>query len=138
MTESPSICHQGTVVKCEDDRVLVQIESVSACAACKAKSMCNLTDVQEKIIEVPHATPSSYKPGDIVTIQMKRSMGTKALWLGYLLPFIIVLASLFLFSYLTGSELQAGLISLLLLIPYYLILYAMRDKLRNTFRFEIK
>jgi len=133
-----NICHQGTVVKCKDDRVLVQIEAVSACAACKAKSMCNLTDVQEKIIEVPHTNPSSFKPGDQVTISMQRSMGTKALWLGYLLPFIIVLASLFLFSYLTGSELQAGLISLILLIPYYLILYTMRDKLRNTFRFEIE
>jgi sigma-E factor negative regulatory protein RseC len=133
-----NICHQGTVVKCEDDCVLVQIEAVSACAACKAKSMCNLTDVQEKIIEVPNATPSVYKPGDIVTIQMKRSMGTKALWLGYLLPFVIVIATLFLFSHLTGSELQAGLISLLLLLPYYLILYAMRNKLKNTFRFEIE
>lgn len=138
MPERPSICHQGTVVKCEDDRVLVQIESVSACAACKAKSMCNLTDVQEKIIEVPHTNPSAYKPGDIVTILMKRSMGTKALWLGYLLPFIIVLASLFLFSYLTGSELQAGLISLVLLIPYYLLLYLLRDRLKNVFRFEIE
>jgi sigma-E factor negative regulatory protein RseC len=133
-----NICHQGTVIKCEDDSVLVQIEAVSACAACKAKSMCNLTDVQEKIIEVQHTNPTIYKPGDIVTIHMKRSMGTRALWLGYLMPFVIVMVSLFLFSYLTGSELQAGLISLMLLFPYYLILYTMRNKLKNTFRFEIE
>lgn len=138
MTENSSICHQGTVVKCEDNCVLVQIEAVSACAACNAKSMCNLTDVQEKIIEVPHATPSVYKPGDIVTIHMKRSMGTKALWLGYLIPFAIVMISLFLFSYLTGSELQAGLISLLLLLPYYMLLYLIRGKLKKTFTFEIE
>jgi len=137
MPES-SICHQGTVVKCEDDCVLVQIEVASACAACKAKSMCNLTDVQEKIIEVPHTNPNVFKPGDSVTINMTRSMGNKALWLGYLAPFFIVMVSLFLFSYLTGSELQAGLISLLLLLPYYLILYVMRNKLKNTFRFEIE
>ena len=48
------------------------------------------------------------------------------------------MVSLFLFSYLTGSELQAGLISLLLLLPYYLILYARRNKLKDTFRFEIE
>jgi sigma-E factor negative regulatory protein RseC len=133
-----NICHQGTVVKCEDDCVLVQIEAVSACAACKAKSMCNLTDVQEKIIEVQHTNPSNFKPGELVTVHMKRSMGNKALWLGYLLPFLIVMVSLFLFSYLTGSELQAGLISLILLMPYYLILYIMRNRLKNTFRFEIE
>jgi sigma-E factor negative regulatory protein RseC len=133
-----NICHQGTVVKCEDDCVLVQIEAVSACAACKAKSMCNLTDVQEKIIEVWHTNASNYKPGDLVTINMTRSMGNKAMWLGYLAPFFIVMISLFLFSYLTGSELQAGLISLLLLLPYYLILYAMRNKLKTAFRFEIE
>lgn len=133
-----NICHQGTVVKCEADRVLVSIESKSACASCQTKSICNLSDVQEKIIEVQHANPSNYKPGEVVTIIMSTSMGNKALWLGYLLPFVIVMVSLFLFSYLTGSELQAGLISLILLFPYYLILYAMRKKLRNTFRFEIE
>ena len=138
MPETSSICHQGTVINTSEEIVFVRIETVSACAACKAKSMCNLTDVQEKIIEVPHATPSVYKPGDLVTIQMKRSMGAKALWLGYLLPFVIVMASLFIFSYLTGNELQAGLISLLLLLPYYLVLYALRDRLKNTFRFEIR
>jgi len=133
-----NICHQGIVVKCEEDHVLVQIEAVSACAACKAKSMCNLTDFQEKIIEVPHATPSVYKPGDKVTIQMQSSMGAKAVWLGYLVPFVIVMSALMLFSYLSGSELQAGLISLVLLIPYYLTLYLLRKRLKNVFRFEIK
>jgi len=133
-----NICHQGIVVKCEDDCVFVQIEAVSACAACKAKSMCNLTEVQDKIIEVGTKEPLKYKPGDQVVVQMKRSMGARALWLGYLLPFAVVMISLFLFSHLTGSELQAGLISLLLLIPYYLILYTMRDKLKKTFVFEIQ
>ncbi len=138
MPDNTSICHQGTVVKCEDNCVFVRIEAVSACAACKAKSMCNLTDVQEKIIEVPHISPVEYKSGDTVTIHMKRSMGTKALWLGYLLPFVIVIASLFLFSHLTGSELQAGLISLILLLPYYLLLYTFRNKLKKSFTFEIE
>lgn len=138
MPDNTSICHQGTVVKCGDDCVFVRIEAVSACAACKAKSMCNLTDVQEKNIEVPHINPSTYKPGDIVTINMKRSMGTRALWLGYLIPFLLVIGSLFLFSHLTGSELQAGLISLMLLIPYYLVLYFFRDRLKKTFVFEIE
>jgi sigma-E factor negative regulatory protein RseC len=133
-----NICHQGIVVKCKDDCVLISIESQSACASCHTKSMCNLNEVQEKIIEVQHANPSNYKPGDLVTVNMARSMGNKALWLGYLLPFLIVMVSLFVFSYLSGSELQAGLISLLLLIPYYLILYKMRNKLKNTFRFEIE
>jgi positive regulator of sigma E activity len=116
----------------------VQIEAVSACAACKAKSMCNLTDVQEKIIEVQHTNPSNFKPGELVTIHMKRSMGNKALWLGYLLPFLIVMVSLFLFSYLTGSELQAGIDFPVIALPYYLILYIMRNRLKNTFRFEIE
>lgn len=133
-----NICHLGIVVRCEDNCVLVRIESQSACASCQTKSICNLSDLQEKIIEVQHANPSKYKPGEVVTINMTTSMGNKALWLGYLLPFVIVMVSLFLFSYLTGSELQAGLISLLLLLPYYLILYAMRNKLKNTFRFEIE
>lgn len=137
MTENSNVCREGTVINTEGNTVFIRIEVVSACDACKAKSMCNLSEVEEKVIELNMAEPKKYKPGDKVSVFMKRSMGSKALWLGYLLPFLIVIISLFLFSYLSSSELQAGLISLLLLLPYYLTLYVLRNKLKKTFAFEI-
>jgi positive regulator of sigma E activity len=138
MATGENICHQGTVVKTNEGIVYVKIQAVSACASCQAKSMCNLNEVQEKIIEVYQSGPAKHKPGDLVTVAMKRSMGNKALLLGYLLPFLVVMVTLFVFSYLTGSELQAGILSLVILIPYYMLLYHFRDKLKNTFSFEIE
>jgi positive regulator of sigma E activity len=138
MTSGDNFCHQGTVVKTSEGIVYVKIQAVSACASCQAKSMCNLNEVQDKIIEVYQPGPARHKPGDVVTVVMKRSMGNKALLLGYLLPFLIVMITLFLFSYLTGSELQAGILSLVILIPYYMTLHFFREKLKNTFSFEIE
>jgi sigma-E factor negative regulatory protein RseC len=138
MAAESSVCHEGTVIKTDETTVFVRIEASSACAACKAKSMCNLTDVQEKVIEAGKAGTSTFKPGENVTVFMHRALGTRALWLGYLIPFVIVIIALFLFSELTGDELQAGLISLILLLPYYLGLYLFRNKLKKTFTFEVR
>ncbi|MDZ4204410.1 MAG: SoxR reducing system RseC family protein, partial [Bacteroidales bacterium] len=110
----------------------------SACSSCQVKGACNLSDMQEKFIEVPTTGNQLHKPGETVTVAMRESLGTKAVLLVYIVPFVIVLLSLFLFATITGSELQAGLISLLLLIPYYSIIYALRKRLEKTFIFEIK
>jgi hypothetical protein len=38
----------------------------------------------------------------------------------------------------TGSEGLAALISLGLLIPYYIVIYLFRDKLQKTFMFKVE
>ena len=59
------------------------------------------------------------KPGDIVTVIMKKSMGYVAILLGYVLPLFAVLIILIILNSLSVPELTAGLFSLAILIPYY-------------------
>jgi len=69
---------------------------------------------------------------------MGKSMGKRAVFLGYILPFIVLLATLIISLNLFDDEGIAGLIAFGILIPYYFILYLFKDKLRNSFEFRLR
>lgn len=131
-----SISHKGIVESIIADIVTVTITSVSACSSCQAKSACNSSEMQEKKIEARKGN-KQLKIGDWVTVTTKESMGVKAVFLGYILPFIIVLISLIICNALTINESVSGLVSLAVLIPYYTVLYLLRNIIKKTFIFEI-
>jgi positive regulator of sigma E activity len=131
-----NIQHDGTVKKVDGDSVLVSITSSPACAGCHAEGLCGLTGKEEKLIDVKGKYNVS--PGDPVTILMEETTGFKAVALSYLVPFIIVISSLFIFSSMSFSELATGLISILLLVPYFIILYLFREKINRSITFTLK
>ena len=57
---------------------------------------------------------------------------------GYILPFFVVLSTLIIVQEITGNELISGLISLAILIPYYITLYFLRHHLKKIFKFEVE
>jgi sigma-E factor negative regulatory protein RseC len=130
------INHEGIVQKTGDTSVFVAISSSTACSGCHAEGSCNMSGSEEKIIEV--TGKYNVLPGDRVTILMKQSMGYVALFLGYLLPLISVIAVLITLIALGVSELTAGLLSLAILIPYYLILFVFRSRINEKFTLTLK
>ncbi len=99
--------------------------------------MCSAFEMSEKVIEVKNDHKPLLKTGDRVDLVMTRSMGSKAVILGYFLPFVLVMLTLLISSsYL--SELWAGLLSLSILVPYYIILALFKDRLSRTFEFKIE
>jgi len=131
------ISHQGVIEAVADNLVTVKITSMSACSSCHAKGACSASDMQEKLIEA-HPGENNFKIGDWVTIIGKESMGFKALFLGYLLPFLLVLVTLIIGTVISLKESVAGLISLSVLIPYYFGLYLAKDRIKKSFIFEIQ
>jgi len=97
-----------------------------------------MTDDTGKTVEVLHDDTAGLKPGQDVTISLERSMGYQALLLGYMLPLVILVSSLFLLVYLLADEGFAAMISLLILGIYYTILYFFRSKISSRFVFRIK
>ncbi len=93
--------------------------------------------MKEKEIEVP-VLNSVHSPGQEVTVLFRESEGMKALFWGYLFPFILVLSTLILFYETTGKEALAGLAALGVLIPYYITLYFFRHSLKRVFNFELE
>jgi len=130
------INHDGIVKKIDDKSVIVSISSSTACSGCHAEGSCNMSGIEEKIIEVTGRY--EVRPGDKVTILMKQSSGFAALFLGYVLPLISVISVLITLIALQVSELFAGLISLFILIPYYLILFLFRKRVNEKFTFMLK
>jgi positive regulator of sigma E activity len=130
------INHEGIVQRNEGNAVIVSISSASACSGCHAEGSCTMSGKEEKIIEV-HGR-YNVKPGDLVTILMKQSVGFAAISLGYVLPFIIVITVLIVMISLKVPELLSGLTSIAILIPYYMILYLFRKRIDAKFTFTLK
>ena len=66
-------------------------------------------------------------------------MGMQAVFLAFGVPFLILLAALFITMHLTGGdELKSAIISLLALAPYYFIIYICRGKLSKKFSFTLE
>lgn len=126
----------GMVQSIESHKVIVKVMSVSACASCHAKGACTASDTSEKLIEVALADAGDVKPGQLVTVNVESSAGNVALFYGYILPFLLVFFTLIV-SVNFISEAWAGLISLGILIPYYAMLYFLRNKMGKRFRFTI-
>ncbi len=138
-TSKENIEHPGIIDKVESNRIWVSIQPQSACGNCHSKSYCGMAEVAEKIVEVQNFnTERKYEQGQQVTISLKKSLGYRALFLGYLLPFLLVLATLIVSLQLTRNEAHAALLSLLIVIPYYSFLYVKRDVIKSSFRFYIK
>ncbi len=129
--------HAGVVRHTQNDHVTVSIVSQSACAACHAKGQCSVLDQKEKTVDV--TIPNhNYQVGEEVNVLMIRSQGFKALFLGYILPFLVLMVTLLLVTEITGKEGLAGLMALGILLPYYLVLFLTRDNIKKSFSFVIQ
>lgn len=135
---TPQIKHPGTVESVQGNTVVVRIESQAACGQCHAKSHCGMVESADKLIEVSHHNASEYTVGENVVVTLKQSLGYRALLLGYIIPFLILLIALFAITLSTGREALAALVAVLLMVPYYALLYRYRNKLRKTFHFELE
>ncbi|MEN8227227.1 MAG: SoxR reducing system RseC family protein [Bacteroidota bacterium] len=131
------IDHEGIIDHIDADVAHVRIDSQSACAACNAKGVCGASDQEEKFLDVPlHG--ATYSEGETVHVQVARHLGFRAVLLGYILPFLLLMGVLISLTIIGVDELKAGLYALLSIIPYYLILYLLRRHIESTFTFSIR
>ena len=133
-----TITHEGIITKINDDELEIKILAKSACAACHAQSACSMSDMKEKRLTVPRPKNQDFQLMQKVNVRMKVSQGNKAAILGYLLPFILLMAVLFSLIGCGLGEGLSALCSITALIPYYAILHLRRDKLKKQFEYEIE
>ena len=136
--ESNTISHEGIVTKITNDELEIKILAQSACAACHAKSACSMSEQAEKILTVPRPEGQEFQLLQKVNVKMAVGQGNKAAVLAYLIPIILLLAVLFVCLGLGLGEGLAALISIVALVPYYIVLYLRRDKLKKTFEYSIE
>ncbi len=131
-----SIEHLGVIKDVTPNTIKVSLLNVSGCSACHTKATCSVSDVDNKIIDIIN-TGQDIKKGERVKVVFQKSLGPLALFLGYMLPFVLLMVVLLVAWSLTKNEVFAGLMSLLSVGVYYLGLSLFRRKLKNTFTFKI-
>ena len=134
---STKISHSGIIESIDKGCIHVRIVQTSACAACKVASYCNAAESKEKIVDV-YKPAGSLKVGDAVTVTASAQMATQALLYGFAYPFVLLVGVLVVVLWLTGNEATAGLSALAALLPYYAVLYLLRDRQRERFAFDIE
>jgi len=131
------VSHSGIVQEVSaDGKVKVSIISKANCISCQLNKSCSASDIKEKIIEIDNYG-GVLKIGEMVNVSLKESDGFKALFLGYVLPFLILFTTLIVMSETTDNELIVGLTALSTLIPYYFSLYLLQNVIKKEFSFFI-
>lgn len=132
------IKHRGRVIAVGADYTSVEMVVESACSACHAKALCAMSESENKVVEVPSSAYALVEVGEEVNVCLKSTMGHKAVWLAYVAPLAVMIASLFVILSLGGSELAAGLGSMGMVALYYFIIWLLREKLRSEYVFKIE
>ena len=133
-----TIKHLGIVENIQGSHLSVRIVQTSACAACGVKGHCSSADSKDKIIDIIDTAAASYQVGENVMVVGETSMGMQAVALAFIIPFVLLIFTLFLFMALIENELYAALLSLAVLVPYYYILWLNKTRLKQKFSFTIK
>lgn len=130
--------HKGVIASISDNKLSVKILQESACSTCHAKGSCMAADSKEKLVDVVDFT-GKYQVNDVVTIQGKESMGYKAVLWAFVIPLVILVLMLILTSSIWKlEEIEAATASIIALAPYYVVLYLLRGRMANSFKFTIK
>ena len=137
MAKKNEIRHSGKILEITPDFTTVQIIVSSACSACHAKSLCGMSEDEEKVIMVPTDPYADHKVGDEVQVLTKMTMGLKAVWISYVIPLAVLMILILSLSPVIASELVLGLVSIAGVALYYFGIWLFRDRLSNEFVFYI-
>lgn len=129
------ICHQGVIKEIKDQTLYVEVERLAACASCHAKTVCLSFSKKDEIIPVTTNEPEAFEVGERVQIQLKKSLGAKAVVIAYLFPFLVLALGLFVTYYFTRNELFSIGISFVATALYFIFIKKLDNKLKKQFSF---
>lgn len=137
MSNPQEINHEGVIKSIKDNIATVEILQKSSCASCELTGACNMSESTIKEVDVPLMS-NKYAKGDKVDIVFTREEGFKALLIGYVLPFVVMILAMVVSKIFWESDLIVGLLSIGVLSLYYLILFLLKNKIRTLFEFRLK
>ena len=138
MAKKNEIRHTGRILEIDKDFTTVEIVVSSACSSCHARTLCGMSEDQEKIIMVPTDPYSERKVGDEVAVKTKMSMGLKAVWISYVIPLAILMILILSLSSVLESQVLCGLTAIGGVALYYFVIWLLRSRLQNEFVFYIE
>ena len=129
--------HSGVIESILDGCVKVRIVQTSACSACKIAGHCNASESKVKIVDVLCHNTTDYSVGQDVTVWASKDVANKALLLGFGIPFLLLVCVLLIALKMIADEGIAALMALGSLVPYYFVLWLLRDRIQQQICFHI-
>ena len=133
------IKHSGIIESIGKDFIRVRIIENYACSECSVASHCNASDMKEKIVNIYNLNNiKDYRIDETVIVTVSTRIEFNAILLAFIIPFIIMVVTLFIVASTTSDELLSAIASLFVLVPYYVVLYYNRGRIREKLSFEIE
>ena len=129
--------HDGVVENITGNKLMVRIVTKSACASCKVNNLCNPSEMKEKLFEIEVPDSEKYLVGDKVNLSISEKQGIVAVFLGYIVPLILLVGGLFIGLALKLNELASAGIAFGLTGLYYLCLFLVRQRTMKYFVFNV-
>lgn len=126
--------HLGLVTDSSNSRVKISLVG-SGCSACH-KSLCMLGDSKAKEVDIP-VQENSFRAGDEVIVRINPASGYQAVVLLYFIPFVLMVLALIIMLRAGYNEGISGLTSLVILGPYFGLLYTFRRKISTQCKMEV-
>ena len=121
--------HEGTIDNINGNQYTVRVTHSSACSECHAKGACMAADTKVKMVDVVD-TSGQFKLHERVLLLGKTSIGYKAVLWAFVIPLILLISVIIASTSIWQvNELQAALLALVSLVPYYALLYIIRHKM---------
>lgn len=135
---SGNISHDGIITEIDGDCINVRILQSSACSSCQAKSLCRVSESKEKDVQVYVANSGDYAVGQQVRVIATEKQGWKAVLIAFVIPLALLMAMLVGSQVFHASETASALMALGILVPYYLVVALMRDRIKGMMGFGIE
>ncbi len=126
--------HIGLVTDSSNSRLKISLVG-SGCSACH-KSLCMLGDSKAKEVDIPYKE-NRFRAGDEVIVRINPSSGYQAVILLYFVPFLLILLMLLGMLRAGYNEGISGLMSLIILGPYFGLLYTFRKVISTQCKMEV-
>lgn len=131
------ITHPAVVTAVFEKAVRVKIDSCAACSGCAVRGYCSTGETKEKIFTIQTPEAASYAVGEVVELSVTAAQGLRAVFYMYLLPLILFLAAIALVSICGGSDFYSGISGIIVLIPYYFVIFLLKNRFQKDFQFKI-
>ena len=135
MKINEEITHRGLVTEINKNTIKVRLIDDIHCSTCSLKSSCGLAEASDKVVDIKNFE-KTYRLNQVVELSLESKTGLKAVVLAYVVPFLLFFNCL-LVSVQYINELQAGILSFMILILYYVILSFLNKRLEEYFSISI-
>jgi sigma-E factor negative regulatory protein RseC len=135
--QAEQIEHKGVVALVGRNFVSVDIEVMEACGSCSSRKACAMgtSDKREIIIYTDNA--SAFRVGEVVNVAARQRVGMVAVLLCYILPLVVLIATLTIMVSLGCSEGLSALVTLCCTAAYYAVLALLHKHIAKRVVFTI-